>query len=189
MSYLAPGGIDVLGLPSLPLAKRGELPNTAAIYFVLSGTDNMLYIGRTKKLCLRLVAHQRLGDFKKSTDVRVAYLSVTDSTLLPSIEKAMIAYFDPPLNRSRVASMTEYQPITIRLPVYIMEEMRDVAEAEDRSLNQQVVRVVKSWYVERRKQLGESMPRALADGSCPACTDAGVLPHVPGCVGAVVLTS
>lgn len=140
MNALVPTEIDVLTLPSLPFERRNDLPNIAAIYFVLSGKGDMLYIGRTKKLCFRFLSHHRLSDFKQTAQVRIAYLTVTDATLLPSIEKAMIAYFDPPLNCLRTArGSVEYVQTAFRLPLDVLQALRKGAKAADRPLNRQVI--------------------------------------------------
>jgi hypothetical protein len=59
----------------------------------------------------------------------------------------------------------EYQPITVRLPVHIYDEICDVAEEEDRSRNEQVVRIVRQWYVEKTKQK-TSIPLPLGETTC-----------------------
>jgi hypothetical protein len=64
----------------------------------------------------------------------------------------------------------EFLPITIRIPAYIMADMRDIAQAEDRSLNQQIVRVVKSWHAEYRRKSKRSSASPLPAGEAP-CAD------------------
>jgi hypothetical protein len=68
------------------------------------------------------------------------------------------------------SAITEYEPITIRIPAYIMADMRNIAEAEDRSLNQQIVRVVKSWHAEHRKRSEALLVPSLPPGETP-CAD------------------
>ena len=63
----------------------------------------------------------------------------------------------------------EFLPITIRIPAHIMADMRSIAEAEDRSLNQQVVRVVKWWHAEYRKK-SKKTTTPLPPGEAP-CAD------------------
>jgi hypothetical protein len=48
-----------------------------------------------------------------------------------------------------LSEVSDYQAITIRIPRHIINEMRAVSEAEDRSLNQQIVRIIKRWYAEQ----------------------------------------
>ena len=55
--------------------------------------------------------------------------------------------------RGRVKTpIAEYQPITVRFPADILIDVRDVAFEEDRSANEQVVRIVKQWLAARKKR-------------------------------------
>ncbi|MDM9582835.1 MULTISPECIES: GIY-YIG nuclease family protein [unclassified Nostoc] len=51
--------IDPLKLPSLPLEKKANLPDCPAIYFAISGSGEILYIGRTADLARRWISHHR----------------------------------------------------------------------------------------------------------------------------------
>jgi hypothetical protein len=99
MNVLAPEAIDVLVLPSLPLERRSHLPTTAAIYFVLDALNRVQYIGRATNLKMRWRGHHRVVELSHMLEARIAYLTVSDATLLPDIERALIEYFEPPCNR------------------------------------------------------------------------------------------
>jgi len=99
LQALDPATIAINNLPSVSFAQRGDLPNQPGIYFVLDAQRTVHYIGRAKRLCFRWVTHHRLADFRKMDTLAIAYVTVSDPELLPAIEQAMIAYFDPPLNR------------------------------------------------------------------------------------------
>jgi len=85
----------------VPLTKRKTLPNIPALYFVLNEHRAILYIGLAQSLCLRWVAHHRLEELRVLPSITIAWLHVPDKLLLPVLEKAYIAYFQPPLNRHR----------------------------------------------------------------------------------------
>ncbi len=84
-------------LPSLPLNERRDLPDTAAIYFVLTGTA-VLYIGQSVSLWQRWLAHHRLSQLNEYGCCRIAWMQVDDVSLLDGIERACIAHFNPLLN-------------------------------------------------------------------------------------------
>ena len=98
MLLVDPRNLDITSLPSLPFDQRHALPNIAAVYFVLDAEGVVLYIGRAKSLCFRWQAHHRLTQFSTLHGVRLAWLTFTDASLLPDIEKALIAYFQPFFN-------------------------------------------------------------------------------------------
>ncbi len=102
MSLIAPSAVNPLTLPSVALEKRSELPVTAGIYFVLSDTDEILYISRSKNLAQRWLAHHRHKQLEQMGNVRLAWLEVSDAALLPAVEKVLIQYFKPQLNQQLV---------------------------------------------------------------------------------------
>lgn len=57
---IEPESINLLALPSLSLSRRGELPETSAIYFAIDSLDQIQYIGRLQKPTIR-------GDEEKLT--------------------------------------------------------------------------------------------------------------------------
>jgi hypothetical protein len=98
MALHDPRSLDLGTLPSVPLHKRKTLPNIPALYFVLNEHRAILYIGLAQSLCLRWVAHHRLEDVRTLPCVEIAWLHIADTHLLPTLEKAYIAHFKPPLN-------------------------------------------------------------------------------------------
>lgn len=102
MTTIAPESIDPLNLPSLPLESRKDLPNCQGIYFVISSQGLIQYIGRTNNLKKRWQKHHRLSQLEKYLDVKIAWLEVSDCSLLPLIEKALIEWFKPYLNQTAV---------------------------------------------------------------------------------------
>jgi hypothetical protein len=100
--------VDPLGLPSLPLTWRKAFPKSApVIYFVLSQSDELLYIGRSVDLNTRWKSHHKLKEFDET--VRVAWLEISDGALLAEIEEMLIERFQPCLNGRNILAKTGYQ--------------------------------------------------------------------------------
>ena len=123
MSALVPESFDFSSLPSLPLADKGKLPNCAAVYFALSSHSRILYIGRSINIRERLRGHHRLALLKSFGDVRIAWLTESDSLALRRIETILIEYFNPPLNKipsylkaEDTEKLVEYLSLSDRTP-------------------------------------------------------------------------
>jgi excinuclease UvrABC nuclease subunit len=87
--------LDLSTLPSLPLKDRKSLPLTSCVYFAIAN-GIVQYIGRSANLRGRWSAHHRRNEFHP--DSHIAWIEIGDSALLPEIERALIAWFKPPLN-------------------------------------------------------------------------------------------
>lgn len=93
--------LNLLALPSLPLSDRKVLPKKlSAIYFVLSESNEILYIGRA--ICLynrwNRWEHHKQSQLDRLVNIRIAWMEVNNRALLPRVEYALIKYFSPPLN-------------------------------------------------------------------------------------------
>ena len=93
-----PNAINPLLLPSVALGNRSCLPNTPCIYFAIDSLGQIQYIGRSINPCQRWNGHHRYNELSEMRGVKIAYFSVDSAELLPSIESALIQWFDPPLN-------------------------------------------------------------------------------------------
>lgn len=134
-------------LPSLPLGWRKGFPKCPAIYFAISG-KKILYIGKSINLASRWAGHHRLAELEQFEEVRIAWIEVSDRSLLLAIEKALIQYFKPTLNARLVKvrkpkgrpgnsnptfkltspnpePMSE-QPLTVRVPLSIDSFVRSL---------------------------------------------------------------
>lgn len=89
--------VNIAELPSVPLAMRDTLPSCPAIYFALSPSGDVLYIGRANSLFHRWRSHHRTSQLGGAS---LAWLSVTDAQSLPALEREFVNYFHPPLNNS-----------------------------------------------------------------------------------------
>lgn len=101
MFAIAPESVNVFALPSLPLNWRKSFPKCPAIYFAMSG-EKILYIGRASKLVKRWQNHHRLAELEEAGEIKIAWMEVSESKLLPAIEKALIQFFKPPLKRTNI---------------------------------------------------------------------------------------
>ncbi|WP_414756605.1 helix-turn-helix domain-containing protein [Anabaena sp. CCY 9910] len=93
-----PATIDPLALPSVSLQERSQLPTTPCIYFAIDSQGVVQYIGQTKNPRKRWLSHHKGVDIAMLGEIRISYLHC-DPDLLPIVENALIAWFNPPLNR------------------------------------------------------------------------------------------
>ena len=96
-----PRTIDPLALPSVPLEMRSLLPQTPCIYFAIDSQDVVQYIGRSVNPKARWALHHKYIELKEILGVRISCLDIDDSSLLPQIEAALIAWFNPSLNQTK----------------------------------------------------------------------------------------
>lgn len=125
--------INPLALPFVPLEERSQLPATPAIYFAIDMAGTIRYIGRSTNPQQRWLQHHRYGDLSRIGGIRIAWLNVSSPDLLPEIEKALIKWFRPPLNR--VAAL---EPQTARVGVVMPKKTRERLE---------VMAKVKGWSI------------------------------------------
>jgi hypothetical protein len=81
---LTPESINLSKLPAVSLAERKQLPQTAGIYFVINSLETVQYIGRSTNLRKRWLQHHCQGYLANGG--RIAYLEVSEATLLPKID-------------------------------------------------------------------------------------------------------
>lgn len=99
MTAIAPHTIKLTELPSMPLEWYKALPKCAAVYLVLSSDNEVLYIGQSVNIQNRWRSHHIKRHLKKLYGVRIAWLQVSDSSLLETVELALIEFLKPKLNR------------------------------------------------------------------------------------------
>ena len=131
---------DLRALPSLSVDERRELPDMAAIYFVLAG-DTVLYVGQSTSLRQRWVAHHRLTQLNAYGNCRIAWMHVGDTNLLDDLERACIEHFSPILNNKRIpegvrhalSEDAEYdESLTIRLSSTLKSRITEAARKDRR---------------------------------------------------------
>ncbi|WP_174711405.1 helix-turn-helix domain-containing protein [Nostoc sp. TCL240-02] len=125
MSAFAPDQVNPLSLPSLPLEWRKALPDCAGIYFAIDGNDVVQYIGRSNNIRLRWAVHHKRKELEKAGEIKLAWLEVSDCSLLPAIEEALINSFTPSLNEVPgfpVLRQPSCEPIGWRLRMVMAEK-------------------------------------------------------------------
>jgi Helix-turn-helix domain len=132
---LNPTSINISELPFLPFSQRKQLPKVSAIYFVLEG-EKVIYIGKANKLYNRWLGHHRAGQL--SDCHHLAWLEVRDRKLLPEIERALISYFHPLMNRAPVPGVV-YDSVKVvrQLETYVPnlhERIKEAREKDGRSV-------------------------------------------------------
>lgn len=93
----SPESLNLKTLPAVSLENRKGLPQAAGIYMAIDAAETVQYIGRSNNLRKRWLQHHCQGYIANGG--RIAYLEVSEVTLLPGIERALIQWFDPVLNR------------------------------------------------------------------------------------------
>lgn len=118
-------------LPSVPLEQKLLLPHAPGVYFVLDAEKNVLYIGRTKSLCIRWLNHHRLQQFEKLMSLSIAWLLLTSLDELSEVEACCIDYFQPPYNgpsKKRGPIKRGYDHAHILLPPYLIKWAKEQPE-------------------------------------------------------------
>lgn len=93
-----PQSLDLSALPWIPLDATAGFPAKPGIYFAIDSNGVIQYIGRSKDVRTRWKNHHRFDDLQAIGGIKIAYLFFDAPELLPEIESALIAWFDPPLN-------------------------------------------------------------------------------------------
>lgn len=102
-------------LPSVSLEDRKLLPDSPGIYLAIAEDMTVLYVGQSTRVRTRWWQHHRFYELKEIGNVRIAWVTVSDPTLLLGIEKALISHFNPPLNGSPVL-LREYISFLLEHP-------------------------------------------------------------------------
>jgi len=109
-----PDNLNIASLPFVPIESKNELPALSAIYFAIDSLGVVRYIGRSANLKKRFIAHNKYGEFLAIGGARIAYLFL-EPDLLPSVEIALIQFFQPQLNIAGVDSAYDMPPVDGRV--------------------------------------------------------------------------
>ena len=164
-----PSEIDIASLPALPLCERSNLPTSPAIYFAIDSLGKIQYIGQSSNPRRRWSQHHKHGDLEVICGVKIAYLEVSDASLLRSIESALIQWFDPPLNGWTTQPNPGYTKVvrTIEIDVpNLGERIKGARKSDSRSVTQIAGAAgmsVQNWYrIENERQtLPENVLRLI----------------------------
>jgi hypothetical protein len=104
MSPMTAATIEPTLLPSIPIERRGQLPECPGIYFAMF-QGQVLYIGlASKSLRRRWNGHHRRSDLSEIKGVHLAYIATDSSVDLRSLESELISIYCPPLNNAPIYS-------------------------------------------------------------------------------------
>lgn len=159
MRSVAPKPIDVQAIPLLTLPfvdfnNRKALPTYAAIYFVLNAHGTVLYIGQTQCLFQRWQGHF-FDRFRAHDASRIAWLVMSDDTLLKPVEKACITYFDPICNTRKGRAPDELIQTTLRANATLLRKARFYLNEEGSSINEFCAKQL-AQYIEKRERRAPS---------------------------------
>lgn len=110
---IEPKNIQVSTLPGLVLSQKKFLPKISSIYFVISNSTEIIYIGKAKNLYRRWSDHHLYAKLKCQENITIAWLSVQNSDLLFEIETAMIKHFQPVFNKRQKHKNEPKPPIVV----------------------------------------------------------------------------
>jgi len=154
MKVINPSELNLSALPSMPLENRLSLPQSSGIYFAIDSQNTIQYIGRAVNINQRWTQHHRYYQLSQMGSVRIAYLTA-DADLLPSIESALIQWFNPALNGSdvKVGSNGKIR-VSLYLDPKIKIDLERLAKTRKRPLSN-LMEVLCEEIVASAKESGE----------------------------------
>ncbi len=89
-------------------------------------------------------------------NIGIAWLEVSEPELLPEIEKALIEWFEPPLNRASIFSEVGKNTSRVQtvLPNEALEKLKVIAKEQDRSVSYLIALAVQEWLNQREEKEG-----------------------------------
>lgn len=148
MTIIAPEQINPLNLPSVPLDCRKALPECPGIYFAIDSAGAVQYIGRSNNIRQRWLTHHRYSQLEALGSVAVAWLQVSDSLLLPSIEAALIEYFQPLLNNQNNTKKRERTLIQFQIDPPTKEKFIQKVNQENKTITKVMLEWIKEYIGE-----------------------------------------
>ncbi|MBD2168170.1 hypothetical protein H6G04_27685 [Calothrix membranacea FACHB-236] len=94
-------GITITSLPSMALSLTKELPTIPALYFCVSGGQQILFIGIAGNLNQRFASHHKAEQMKNFPHVKIHWLELKRDELSFELEQQFIQFHDPVLNRPK----------------------------------------------------------------------------------------
>ena len=151
MNLIDPACLDFKTLPSLPYDSRSRLPSRPAVYFVLTDEASpLIYIGATKSLWVRFLAHDKHSLFCSASHVAIAWLLFDEVKTCFVYEKQCLRYWHPRLNR-KIPLMMPYTIFQIRLEKILLRKARFYLDEEGKNVGQFLVEQLER-YVESHEQ-------------------------------------
>lgn len=140
--------IEINKLPSVDFEDRNQLPEVSGIYFAIDSNDNIQYIGRSININQRWKSHHRTQQLSSFNGVRIAYLEVSDTSLLDDIEQALINYFDPYLNGTGNSCKNKYEPDKYQVITYVSFELKKAFREQCKQNGQSVSSVLRKFIID-----------------------------------------
>lgn len=133
--------VQVGHFPSMAFEDRRELPITPALYFVVDGKRDIVYIGQTANLRERWKSHHRAIQMDRGS-YRIHWRVVPDEALRKQYEARCIEQFRPAWNRSEV-------PVNDLKRV--MAYITDVARYMEIDRDELLARILTDWAYNRKE--------------------------------------
>lgn len=92
--------INIQLLPSVSLENRNDLPQTFGVYFVVSNAE-ILYVGASANVRSRWVGHNKIKELAEFTNVKIAWVELTNSTDVIELERRAIEFYSPRMNSDK----------------------------------------------------------------------------------------
>ncbi len=122
-------------VPSVRILERNKLPESPAIYFVITPDNRLLYIGQSKNLRQRWQSHHRFQQFiEASQETRVVWFEFdeSDRQSIPSVEEELITLLDTEYNETDVPLDENHhiKRCAFRVPIDLYNEIEKIAVEE-----------------------------------------------------------
>lgn len=98
--------INPFDLPSVFLTEKQKLPKISAVYFAITPSGKIAYIGSTSNLYTRIYSHGKREEFSDFRYIKIAWFECA-SDIRESLEYRFINKFRPILNRRGMPSTPE----------------------------------------------------------------------------------
>lgn len=145
-----PQTLNISELPYLPLNQKSKLPDVAGIYLAIDERGKVYYIGQSKNINQRWLQHHRIYQLEHIGNIKIAWLAISETSLLDEVETALIEYFNPPLNNSVV--VTKKQRVVFYIDKSTKELLGRLAEEDNRSLSNWLENLVLKEIQGREKE-------------------------------------
>jgi excinuclease UvrABC nuclease subunit len=134
---------DLSALPSVPLDRLEDLPETPGVYLAVDSSLVVQYIGRTKNLRARwkFKSHHRYSQIATDPKSRVYWLCPANEALLPDLETLLIGRFKPILNNTKITGPKVR--VSFEVEGWVKAKARVLADRDRRSLSNYVEQLIK----------------------------------------------
>lgn len=158
--------VNLAELPTVAFTERKALPDVPAVYFVLDGNGDMLYIGQSLSIARRWVSHSHHKKLRLLGARRIAWLTVSDPSLLLQVERACIEHFQPSVN-GKLGRPPVDEPLdmnlTVRITPHLYERLEHISAATGLSIGTMLRDVIERWATREERALRQPRARREED--------------------------